>query len=157
VTLSVVAGASRLKLPVRLPRDSDAGLVFGEADGSEPLPLVQLEDGRGHTRLTRDPQSGLAEFTADRTHAYRLPDGLEYRSRVVNAFSIVEGDPLSATARSEREIAIARGCWRTRILVRAALTCDATTFTVKTVLVASEDDEAVLSRDWSFKIPRDHV
>ena len=47
VTLTVVAGASHLELPVRLPRDTDAGLAFPEAEGSEPLPLVQLEDGRG--------------------------------------------------------------------------------------------------------------
>jgi predicted acyl esterase len=157
VTLTVVAGASYLELPVRRPRDTDAGLAFAEAEGSEPLPLVQLEDGQGHTRLTRDPDSGRAELTADRTHGYRLPDGLEYRGRVVNTFSIVEDDPLSATAHSECEIAIARDTWRTHVRARAHFTCDATTFTVQADLAASENDDTVLTRDWSFEIPRDHV
>ena len=85
------------------------------------------------------------------------PDGLEYRGRVVNTFSIVEDDPLSATAQSECEISIARDTWRTHVLARARLTCDATTFVVQTDLTASEDDDTVLTRDWSFEIPRDHV
>ena len=157
VTLSVVAGASRLELPVRLPRDTDAALGFGEAEGSEPLPLVQLKDGRGDTRLTRDPDSGRAELTADRAHGYRLPDGLEYRGRVVNSFSIAEDDPLSATARSECEIGIARDTWHTHVLARARITCDATTFTVQTDLTVSESDEMVFTRDWAFEIPRNHV
>ena len=157
VTLTVVAGASHLELPVRAPRDTDAGLAFGEAEGSEPLPLVQLEDGRGHTHVTRDGESGRAELTSTRTHGYRLPDGLEYRGRVVNTFSIVEDDPLSATAGSECEIAVARDAWRTHILARAYLTCDPTTFKVHTDLMASENDEAVFARDWTFEIPRDHV
>jgi hypothetical protein len=72
-------------------------------------------------------------------------------------FSIVEGDPLSAGTHSEHEIAIVRGAWRTRVRSRADLTCDATTFRVQTDLAAWEDDDSVLSRDWRFDIPRDHV
>ena len=47
VTLTVVAGASYLELPVRLPRPDDARLAaFAEAEGSEPLPLERLESGK---------------------------------------------------------------------------------------------------------------
>jgi putative CocE/NonD family hydrolase len=158
VTLTVVAGASYLELPVRPPRDADAELpAFAEPEGTEPLPLVQLEGGRGQTRLTRDPEMGRAEFTAGRTHAYRLPDGLEYHGRVVNTFSILDDDPLSATAESECEIAIARDAWHTHAVARARLTCDASTFRVHTDLTASENEKTVLARDWGFEIPRDHV
>jgi uncharacterized protein len=155
VTLTVVAGASYLELPVRLSRETDIRLpAFAEAEGSEPLPLVQLADNLG---LSCHRHGGRTELTAERTHGYRLPDGLEYHGHVANTFSIVEDEPLSASAHSEHEIAIARGAWRTRVRARAQLTCDATTFAVQTDLAASEDDETVLTRDWSFKIPRDHV
>ncbi len=93
----------------------------------------------------------------ERAHGYRLPDGLEYHGQVANTFSIVDDEPLSASAHSEHEIAIARDTWRTRVRARAQLTCDATTFSVQTDLAASEDDETVFTRDWSFEIPRDHV
>ncbi len=157
VTLCVVAGASRLDLPVRLPRDTDGALGFGEAEGSAPLPLVRLEDGRGDARLTRDPDSGRAELATDRTHAYRLPDGLEYRGRVENAFSIVEDDPLSATAQSECEISVGRDTWHTHVLARAQISCDATSFTVQTDLTVSENEETVFARDWQIEIPREYV
>jgi len=58
---------------------------------------------------------------------------------------------------SECEISIARDAWRTHVIARARLTCDATTFTVQTDLAAWEDDKTVLTRDWSFTIPRDHA
>jgi len=158
VTLTVVAGASYLELPVRSPRDGDAGLpAFAEAEGSEPLPLVRLGDSREHPRLSCDRDSGRTELTKERAHGYRLPDGLEYHGHVTNTFSIVEHEPLSASAHTEHEITVARGAWRTRVRARADLTCDATAFQVQTDLAAWEDDESVLTRGWSIEIPRDHV
>ena len=76
---------------------------------------------------------------------------------MVNTFSIVEDDPLSAAAHSECEISIARDGWRTHVHARARLTCDATTFRVQTDLAASEGDETIFTRDWSLEIPRDQV
>jgi predicted acyl esterase len=158
VTLTVVAGASSLELPVRRPRDTDTRLpAFAQAEGSEPLPLVPLADGHDCSRVSCHRESGRTELTVERTDGYRLPDGLEYTHHTANTYSIVENLPLSASTQSEHGIAIGRDGWRTRVLARAHLTCDATTFVVQTSLAASEDDETVLSRDWSFEIPRDHV
>jgi uncharacterized protein len=157
VTLTVVAGASFLELPVRLPRDTDADLPpFDEAEGSEPL-LLQLADTHQHLDLSSNSDSRRTELAAGREHGYRLPDGLDYHQHVANTFSIVENEPLSATAQSEHGIAIARDSWRTHVRARAQLICNATTFAVQTDLVASEDDETVFTREWNFKIPRDHV
>src|SRR5262249_18682460 len=158
VPLTVVPGASYLALPVRLPRDTDASLpAFAEAEGSEPLPLVNLGGSQEHPRLGSDPDSGRTEFRKERAHGYRLPDGLEYHGQVVNTFSILEGDPLSASARTEHAITIGRATWRTHVRARTQLTCDATTFLVQTDLAASEGKEIVLTRDWRLEIARDHV
>jgi hypothetical protein len=157
VTLTLVAGASFLELPVRLRRDTDASLpAFAEAEGSEPLPL-QLADSHQHLDLSSHSDSGRTELAVEREHGYQLPDGLEYHQHVANRFSIVQNEPLSATAQSEHGIAIARDSWRTHVRARAQLTCDATTFAVQTELAASEDDETVFTRAWSFEIPRDHI
>ena len=158
VTLTVVAGASYLELPVRMSGDADAGLsAFAEPEGSEPLALVPLDDGLAPSRVSSSRLDGRTEVKAERAHAYRLPDGLEYHGSVTNAFSIADDEPLSASARSEHEIAIGRDGWQTHVRARARVTCDATTFVVHTELTASESDKPVLSRDWSFEIPRDHV
>src|SRR5262245_12548851 len=157
VTLTVVAGASYLALPVRPPRLDDSSLpAFAEAEGSEPLPLEPLAEAPEHSGLSAD-RDGRTELTTERGHGYRLPDGLEYHAHVTNTFSIVEDEPLSATAHSEHAITIARDTWRTHVRARSQLTCDATTFSVQTDLAACEDDETVRTREWSFKIPRDHV
>jgi putative CocE/NonD family hydrolase len=158
VTLTVIAGASYLELPMRPPRDSDAGLpAFAEAEGSEPLPLKPLADAPEQPGLRLERESGRTGITADRSHAYRMPDGLEYHGHVTNTFSILDDDPLSATAHSEHAITIARDTWRTDVRARTQLTCDTTTFHLRTDLAALENDETVFIRDWSFEIPRDHI
>jgi putative CocE/NonD family hydrolase len=158
VTLTVIAGASYLKLPVRLPRDTDADLpAFGEAEGSEPLSLEPLADPPNGTGLSIDRDGGRTELTSARAHAYRLPDGLEYHGQVTNTFSIADDEPLSATARSEDAITVGRDIWRTHVRARTELTCDATTFRVHADLAALDDGETVFTREWSFEIPRDHV
>ena len=158
VTLTVIAGASHLDLPVRLPRPEDARLVpFAEVEGSKPLAVERLESGQVGPCLSSDRSSGSTELSWRQVHSYRLPDGLEYRDSTANTFSIIEGDPLSANASSEHEIAIARGDWRTRVRAAATLTCDATAFRVETDLAVREDDSSVLAREWSFELPRDHV
>ena len=157
VTLTLVTGASRLDLPVRPPRPDDASLPdFAEPEASEPL-VVELLSGENSSSVSRDGNTGRTDFSWSRADGYRLPDGLEYVHSVTNTFSIVEGDPLSASAHSEHEIGVARGDWRTRVRTRADLSCDATAFRVQTDLAAWEEDEDVLTRDWSLEIPRDHV
>jgi hypothetical protein len=158
VTLTVVAGASHLELPVRAPRADDASLpAFAEPEASEPLSLQPLDLGPTRAWLSSDRRTGRTELSSSQARCYRLQDGLEYRHSATIVFSIVERDPLSASAHSEHEIAISRGPWRTRVRARADLTCDPTTFRVQTDLAAWEDDDNVLSREWSFDIPRDHV
>jgi putative CocE/NonD family hydrolase len=158
VTLTVVAGASHLELPVRLPRESDDRLpAFAEAEGSEPLPLVQLVETTGSSSLDGNRDGRWTELAKNRTHGYRLPNRLEYSTHVTNTFAIVEDEPLSATAQAAVEIEVGRDAWRTRVRARTQLTCDATTFTVQADLLAEEGDETVFTRDWTFEIPRDHV
>jgi uncharacterized protein len=160
VTLTVVAGASHFELPVRLPGRDDASVpAFGEPELSTPLPLEQLGGGGADASVSFDGQTGrtVRSSSCSSGSGFRLPDGLEYKHGETNTFSIVEGEPLSASVHSEHEIAIGRGAWRTRVRARADLTCDATTFRVQTDLAAWEDDDQVLTREWSFEIPRDHV
>jgi hypothetical protein len=158
VTLTVVAGASCLELPVRPPRLEDASLPgFAEAEGSAPLRIERLGRGNGSASLDRDLRTRRTTRSSTGTDGHRLEDGLEYEHRTTETFSIVEDDPLSARTECEHEIAIGRGDWRTRVRARADLTCDATTFRVQTDLAVWEGGESVLTRDWSFEIPRDHV
>jgi len=103
--------------------------------------------------------TGLYELAVESPYgdgAWRMPgDGLEISGSTVDTFTIVEGDPLSATARQSSTIAIGRGAWRTRIETTSTMSADATTFYVTSVLNAYEDDTRVFAKTWTFTVPRD--
>jgi hypothetical protein len=70
-------------------------------------------------------------------------------------YRIVEGDPLSATTRSERSIAIGRGDWRTRVETVSTMSATAGDYHVTNMLEAYEGDTRVFAKTWHAVIPRD--
>ena len=109
--------------------------------------------------MRRDVASGRLESQSDVSYfgAFRLSDGLEYSERGRDSFSVVEGDPLSAEARSGWEISVGRGVWQTRVAVESSLRADETRFQLEDVLEAFEADECVFSERWTAEITRDHA
>jgi putative CocE/NonD family hydrolase len=160
VALTVVAGGeSALMLPVRAPRD----------EPEVPAHFAQPEEGPApaashgvitHARvLTRDVLTGRVELVQDSaaTPTALLADGLEYSSRDRDAWSIVEGDPLSAEIRCERTLTLARGEWRTRVEAVATMASNREAFLLTNALDAFEGDVRVASHHSSVSIPRDGV
>jgi len=88
--------------------------------------------------------------------AFRLPDGLVYSESGRDRFSVVEGDPLSAEAKSTSEIRIGRGSWQTVVSAESSMTADAELFHLEDRLSACEGDESVFAADWQVEIPRDY-
>jgi len=160
VTLTVVTGGeSSLELPVRPRGAEDVELApFAPPEGAVPLPVEPLPGATG-TVLSMDVASGRLTRTmrSDRGGHRRLADGLVYEPRVTDVFTIVEGDPLSASVRCERSVAIARGNWRTRVEAVSTMTADTEAFIVTNALDAFEEDRRVFRRTWDARIPRDLV
>ncbi len=159
VTLGIVTGASRLTLPVRAPRPEDAQLApFGPAEGTPPLAAEALRADVDDLDIRFDTASGrhLRSRTSD--GGFRLLDsGRAYGHWSRDTFSIVEGEPLSAEARSEHSIVVARGEWRTRVQTSSTLSADATTFYLTNVLEAYEGNVRIFARTWTAGVPRDHA
>ena len=161
VTLTLFPGESRVELPVRPPRPEDDDLpAFGEPEHSAPLAVERISPGVEGRFLQRNLATGLVEQVFDwdlggtqRLVAVDLVS--EDTSRTV--YSIRESEPLSASVRFRATSGMARGDWRTRAEVEAAMTCDAEAFHVTTALDAYEGDDKVFSRTWTFRFPRDHV
>jgi uncharacterized protein len=53
------------------------------------------------------------------------------------------------------EVGLARGEWRTRVVVRSEMTCDRERFLVTTSLDAYEGSVRCFARRWSHAIARD--
>jgi hypothetical protein len=104
-----------------------------------------LKNGRHVLFWDHDPNRGVRR---------RLADGLEFETHGSDSYSIVDGMPLSARARTKWTLHLARGDWRVRIEVRGVLSSDAATFRATNSLVAHEHDAQVFAQSWSFRVPR---
>jgi uncharacterized protein len=161
VTLTVFAGPeSRLELPVRSPRREDAELApFEEPEIAPPLAIEPLSGPANGRVVRRDVATGRTELVVreDWGSPGRLPDGLLMAEYSADAFTIIERDPLSASAASEWTLVRERGDWRIRIETRSVMTSDHDVFRVTNTVDAYEGNMRVEARTWTATIPRDLV
>ncbi len=159
VTLEIVAGASRLSLPVR----PDDGV-------QETLPIALLRD-RVLKQVQADPAE-LNNFTITQTGPdaqgrvmlhKRLRDPPETLSDIGTTMSggsdwymsIKEGDPNSSVWKLEWFSRLKRGAWDTTLRSALELTSTAEEFRMKESISALEGDAVVFERRWDNRIKRD--
>ena len=157
-SLDVDLEGSTLTLPVRDTSVPGVAVRFEAPEQSAPLGVVaraprttrperevRYEPATGRWTLTVDPRYG-----GDRSY----PDGLDYREEAVESYSIVDGDPLSATATSNWRIGLSRPGWDVDLEVDATMTADATHFVTDHRVQARCDGAPVFDRSWHQRIPR---
>jgi predicted acyl esterase len=153
--------AGRLELPERPARPEDAELpAFGEPEHSEPLRVESVAGSTQGRSIRRELATGLVEqvFDWDLGGTQRLVDAdLESSDTSHTVFAVHEGEPLSAEVRFHATSGMARGEWSMRSEVTSAMTADAEAFHVTTELEVSESGEAIFTRAWAHRFPRDHV
>jgi uncharacterized protein len=158
VTLTIHGGA--LTLPRRGESALDAQLTpFGPAEQGTPLSseTTMLRDG-GRT-LARDLATGATEVRFD-WHPSRtriLATGTEMGEENLTTYSIVEGDPLSASVHCRVVVTLDRPGWHTRTEATSTMTCDRDRFTVTSTLDAFEDGVRVHAANHVHHFPRDGV
>ncbi|MCX5213674.1 CocE/NonD family hydrolase [Kitasatospora sp. NBC_00240] len=153
---------SALTLPVRhLAADAgSAPIRFGPPEQAAPLDVRRTEPltSRPERLVIRDVAAGEWRLEVDpgyggpRIH----PDGLVHEERTVEAYRILSGDPLSATARTDRTVRLERPDigWDVTVRTRSQLDCDATHLTARSQVSALEAGSVVFSREWERRIPR---
>ncbi|MGD8965906.1 MAG: CocE/NonD family hydrolase [Anaerolineae bacterium] len=158
VTLRVRTGeASTLRLPIRPPRPEDEDLpAFTEPERCPARPHEVLHTPRRTRTITEDVGKKRLELHDLSDHGCtRLTDtGLEVYSKIEDHFSIVENDPLSASASSSGEMGLRRDDWEVRAETFSRMTADADHFHITNVLDAYEGNVRVFNKTWHVKIPR---
>jgi hypothetical protein len=161
VTLTIATGeASRLILPVRPSQESDAYLPpFQEPEATPPLETDLLTPPTRHQINEYDAiKNEYRSIELSSTGRRRiLTNGIETETEAASTYTIIEGDPLSAQAQSDRTVRIGRGDWQTRIETKSSLTADAHNFHTTNTLEAYEGHTLVFTKTWTALIPRDHV
>jgi predicted acyl esterase len=147
-------------VPLHVGPDRPPVHRFAEPESAPPLQVEYVGEPRQDRRTEmRDIVTGLQTLTVPRGYpvVVRFVDAdITYDDTGTDVFEIVGGDPLSATARSDRAVAISRGDWSTHVEVQGTMTCDHDDFTLEHTLDAYEGANLVARRSWTTKIPRDH-
>jgi hypothetical protein len=153
------AGESRLELPVRHARAEDATLAsFAEPESGAALPLDELPGRFRQGRiLRREVASGRSElsFFQDRPAVRISENGTELEELTEDRYTIVDGDPLSASITCSWSIRLGRDDWRTRIESESTMSATAGDFLVTNRLEAFEGETRVFADASQATIPRD--
>jgi putative CocE/NonD family hydrolase len=156
VTLKLYPGTSTLRLP--LLSASPRVPAFPPVEVAPPMDIEVVEQAEGKTTVSHDVGSGLVQVSVEPdylTGAFRIEDlGLTVGNWGENEYSIVEGDPLSASASCRRRNAISREGWSTTTSVESTLSCDASSFRLQTTLKAFDGETLFFERSWSSVVPR---
>ncbi|HLO30251.1 MAG TPA: CocE/NonD family hydrolase [Anaerolineales bacterium] len=152
-------GASKLILPVRAVNELDTSLVpFEPPEGAPILEYESLRSEKGTRTFTYNVTKGQLRMV-DRIDDGRnkLSNGIIYDSVITNTFSIVEGQPTSASVHCKRQIEISRGDWITRVETSSVMTSDQDYFYLTNLLDAYEGEGRVFTKSWTQKIRREMV
>ncbi|WP_159587774.1 CocE/NonD family hydrolase [Chelativorans xinjiangense] len=162
ISLMLHAGASRLFLPIRPDRREDADLpAFPEPEGSAPLAATAIRPvSPKTTTITHDHATGRVTVTNEKDFGRKRIDrfGWKFGRRWRERRSIVDDDPLTATAEFEAEMVYFRaGQLDLRVEMSCTVTADAEHFAVEAHQQAYESGHPVFARSWLEKIPRDGI
>ncbi len=159
--VSVVTASSTLTLPVRPRRAADRQLPsLGRGATAPPLVVTTMKPYHRSRSMARDYVTGETriDMVKDRGHIRIEETGTEYSGGGHETYVIRDGDPLSARARVDYAIALAREPdWKTRLDTRFVLTATKDSFLLSAHAEAHDGDERIWSRSWEDSIPRDGV
>ncbi|MER9977184.1 CocE/NonD family hydrolase [Mesorhizobium sp. M0085] len=160
VTVSVIAGASKLELPTRAPRPEDEHLKpFLPA---ESAPLEQATIHRNFSTretTTRDLVTGETTYVLARDYGSNTIErtGLGMEGGKLETFRIGEDDPLTATVEIENWHRQGRGDWQVHARSLTSFRATETEFIIEARLDAFEGDKRIVSRNWDLRKKRDLI
>jgi hypothetical protein len=159
VTLTLHAG--RLRLPVRPPRAEDDALApFAPPETGTALAHEVLRPMRIEWDVREDVTTATTTITSSIDYGGRrrlLRDSTEFEATGPSKWTVVDGEPLTATMRARRVDGYGRGAWQTRVETDSTLSADAEAFHVTNVLEAFENDVRIFAKTWTERIRRDLV
>ncbi|MEU5347519.1 CocE/NonD family hydrolase [Streptomyces sp. NPDC020766] len=157
---TLTPSGSVLELPLRA-QESDPSVSFEEPEVAEPMGVnfpATLDEPRPERLVVRDVAKGEWRLEVDPryggTRVY--PDGLEFTEEALDTYTIVESDPLSASARSDWFVRLHRPDlpWDASVESHSETTCDEADFITSNEVICKDGDEVVFHRTWEKRIPR---
>jgi putative CocE/NonD family hydrolase len=163
VTLTIhTGGDTRVEIPNRAGAADDAEPpAFAEPEGAAPMPVQRSRGGAAGRLVQHDLATGCSTLTVDVNHyfgATRLVnEGVEFGATMIDRYSIVEDQPLSAFITCEREVTIEHdGGWSVRVRTNSTMSADHEAFYVTNAVEAYDAGVRMFTRSRSVRVPRDN-
>ncbi|HYC44402.1 MAG TPA: CocE/NonD family hydrolase [Burkholderiales bacterium] len=156
VTLTLVTGKSAIELPVRPPSRADAAVKFKGPESAPPFTRTALTPGSRNRTITTDLGKGETVVAITDTSGRNRYDEIDLiaEARSTERYSLVEDEPLSATAEVTWTWEFERGDWRIRTESRTHVSCTKKDFVIRGKLEAYEGDKPVFGREFEERVPR---
>jgi hypothetical protein len=158
--IKVIAGISKVTLPVRIPKASDSKIrSFAKAEAAAPLKKVMLEPEHHNWRVIRDLDTDVStlEVVNDNGIVHINDINLDMGRKTQEWYTYQGDDFNSVRGETLWERSFKRGDWQIKTITRTVLTSNATNFFLRAELDAYEGDKRVYSQNWDTIIPRDFV
>lgn len=154
--VTVFTGRSRLILPRRQPRDSDASIHFEPPSISPLLPVTELAPPEGSWRVIRDlgRNESTLHVVVDRGHQRFETIGWETQARCEERYRVRHHDYRSIRGETTWTRFFRRGDWHVSTITRQRLTSDEDAFHLDAELDAYEGERRVAAKSWSERVPR---
>jgi hypothetical protein len=156
VTLTLTTGKSALVLPVRPLSKNEPSPKFNTPEAAPPAGRTVLAAGGRNRVITTDlgKRETVVEIT-DSSGRNRYDDAdIVAEARSKERYTVVEDDPLSATAEVTWTWEFERKHWQIRTETRTQVSCTKRDFLVRARLEAYESEKLVFERDFEERVPR---
>jgi uncharacterized protein len=158
-TITVHEQASHLELPAHHTMQHTRADLFGSPEDATPGSVTVLREGSETRHIIRDLGERRTDFVAARDDGVYVIDaiGTEQSFTRVRSSSVVDGEPLTATAKVECRATYRRGEWDVRLESDVAMTCNESDFLIDARLTAFENGALFAERRFNRTIPRGHL
>ncbi len=167
-TLTVHEDASLIELPAHASVQHSRDDLFGPAEDAATGSITVVREGSETRHIGRDLGQRRTDFIASRDDGVYIIDdiGTEQSFTRVRSSSIVDGEPLSASATVECRATYRRGDWSVRVESDIVMTCDAESFHLNARLCVYEANDRIdphdpgepfAERTFKRTIPRGHL
>ena len=159
-TLTLMAGDSYLRLPVREPVESDQSMrPFDEPEQAPDLETTLLEPGDHNWHLIRDLANNHTTLEVTNNDGRYLINetGTEVSKYTMEWYSFQGHDHTSVKGKTYTERGFRRDDWDVEVVTSTRMTSTTTDFHIHAQLDAYENKERIYSQNWTRSIPRDHI
>ena len=156
VKLTVIAGSSRIHIPVRKAVPDEKAPEFPPAEGAPAADIRIIDKPEASRNVYTDDVTGetVIEEYDDNGRVEIAPHGLIVHSASEKTYRIRPDDPLSAVMETHWTEEHQRGSWHTRVETYTRHSATRTHWIIWGQLEAFEGEEKVLSREWNEEVPR---